>query len=65
LRQPAVKITWTDSSGGARYATYEDPATAAVLEQTSDFPGAGGYGYDLYVSITHTKSVPPDPYARG
>jgi hypothetical protein len=80
--QPAVEISRTDNSGlpggksdGITYATYEDPATSAVLESTvTNPPGSDEVspqdptGKDtvvdttVYVSVTWASTVPGDPY---
>jgi hypothetical protein len=68
LGRPAVEISRFDSVSQTTYATFEDPATTAVLEQTYTNPpdtgdGATGFaGTDLYLSITWTAAVPADPY---
>ena len=64
LGRPAVEISWTDPLGGMTYATYENPTTTSVLEQTYiSPPGSGvGVGVDLYLSVTRTNTIPPDPY---
>lgn len=65
LGRRALEISWTDPLGGMTYATYENPTTTAVLEQTYISPpgsGVGDVGYDLYLSVTRTSTIPPDPY---
>jgi hypothetical protein len=82
LGRPAVEISRTDVSGlpggksdGIAYATYESPATGAVLESTvTNPPGSDvvtpqnphGIGTvvdtTVYLSVTWTSSVPADPY---
>jgi hypothetical protein len=62
--RPAVEISWTDPSYGVTYATYENPTTTAVLEQTyTNPPAMGPGGFDLYLSITRTNTIPPDPFS--
>ncbi|HEY2079040.1 MAG TPA: hypothetical protein VGH53_22130 [Streptosporangiaceae bacterium] len=81
--RPAVEISRVDNSGlpGGKsdritYATYESPATGAVLESTVTYPP--GFEVTLqdphgtrtvtdtivYLSTTWTGTVPADPY-RG
>jgi hypothetical protein len=63
LGRSAVEISWTDPLDGVTYATYENPTTTAVLEQTYTYPPAlGPGGFDLYLSTTRTSTIPPDPY---
>lgn len=78
----AVKISRTDTSGwsnnrsdGITYATYESPATGAVLETTITYPPGSGivapqdpHGTvtdvhaTVYLSITRSDTIPADPY---
>jgi hypothetical protein len=79
----AVEISRTDDSGlphgksdGIAYATYENPATGAVLESTVSYPPGdevtpqdphGTRAYTdtyVYLSIRWESTVPGDPY-RG
>ena len=82
LGRPAVEISRMDRSGlpGGRsdrqvYATYESPATGAVLESTITYPPGsdlvtpqdpGGtrtvIDRTIYLGITWTRSVPASPY---
>ncbi len=84
LGQPAVEISRTDTSGysrnrsdGVTYATYESPATGAVLQTSQTYPpGADmvspldprGTATDVesaaYLSVTRSNTIPSDPY-RG
>ncbi len=66
--RPAVEISRVESKTGVVLATYEDPATVTLLEQTDSYPPSysGGHtsvGRDLYLSITRTSAVPANPYA--
>jgi hypothetical protein len=80
--RPAVEISRTDNSGlpggksdGITYATYESPATGAVLESTVTYPPGFGpvsaqdpqnnhteVDATVYLGITWASSVPADPY---
>jgi hypothetical protein len=66
--RPAVEISWFDRVTSDTLATFEDPATTRMLEQTdTSTPAAvngqtSSTGRDLYLSITRTSSVPPNPY---
>jgi hypothetical protein len=63
LNRPAVEISWIDPLYGTTYATYENPVTTAVLEQTYTYtPAVGPGGFDLYLTVTRTNTIPPDPY---
>jgi hypothetical protein len=68
LGRPAVEISWFDAVTSDTQATFEDPATTRVLEQTDTSTPAGVNGHssytgrDLYLSITRASSVPPNPY---
>jgi hypothetical protein len=78
----AIEISRTDDSGlpsgksdGITYATYESPATGAVLESTvTNPPGSGATSPQdpsgsstivdttEYLSVTWANSIPPNPY---
>ena len=66
--RPAVEISWFDRVTSDTLATFEDPATTRMLEQTDTSTPAAVNGHtsstgrDLYLSITRTSSVPPNPY---
>jgi len=82
IGRPAVELSRTDSSGlpsgksdGQTYATYENPATGAVLESTISYPPGSdivspqnphGTGTvvdtTVYLGIRWTSAVPADPY---
>jgi hypothetical protein len=81
--RPAVELSRTDSSGlpggrsdGITYATYENPATGAVLESTVTYPPGSDIvtpqdphgtatvvDTTVYLSVTWASAVPADPYA--
>jgi len=82
LGRPAVELSRTDNSGlpggrsdGITYATYENPATGAVLESTVTYPPGSGVvtlqdphgtrtvvDTTVYLSVTWASAVPADPY---
>jgi hypothetical protein len=69
LGRPAVEISWFDRVTSVTLATFEAPATTRILEQTdtstpASVNGHSSYtGRDLYLSITRSRRVPPNPYA--
>ncbi len=80
--RPAVEISRVDNSGlpggrsdGVIYATYESPATGAVLESTITYPPGSdivtpqdptGNGTvvdtTVYLSVAWASAIPADPY---
>jgi hypothetical protein len=66
--RPAVEISWFDRVTSVTLATFEDPSTTRMLEQTDTAAPAGVNGHstytgrDLYLSITRASSVPANPY---
>lgn len=80
--QPATEISRVDNSGlpgdrsdGVIYVTYENPATAAVLESTVTYPPGSGIvtphdpagtstvvDRTVYLSVTWANAIPADPY---
>jgi len=68
LGRPAVEISWFDRVTSVTLATFEDPSTTRVLEQTDTSTPASVNGHssstgrDLYLSTTRTRTVPPNPY---
>ena len=82
ISRPAVELSRTDSSGlpggksdGQTYATYENPATGAVLESTVTYPPGSGVvtpqdpsgnaavvNKTVYLPVTWASAVPADPY---
>ena len=84
LGRPAVEISRTDTSGysrnrsdGVTYATYESPATGAVLQTSETYPPGADMvtpldprgtvtdvESDVYLSVTRSNTVPADRY-RG
>lgn len=66
--RPAVEISWFDRVTSDTLATFEDPSTTRMLEQTDTAARAGVNGHstytgrDLYLSITRASSVPANPY---
>jgi RNA polymerase sigma-70 factor (sigma-E family) len=68
LGRPAVEISWFDRVTSVTLATFEDPSTTRMLEQTDTAAPAavnghtGSTGRDLYLSVTRARAVPPNPY---
>ena len=68
LGRPAVEISWFDRVTSVTLATFEDPATTRMLEQTDTATPSNVNGHtsetgrDLYLSITRASRVPADPY---
>jgi len=68
LGRPAVEISWFDRVTSVTLATFEDPSTTRMLEQTDTSTPAAVNGHtssagrDLYLSVTRARAVPPDPY---
>ena len=66
--RPAVEISWFDRVTSVTLATFEDPSTTRMLEQTdtSTPSRVNGHtssaGRDLYLSITRASRVPANPY---
>jgi hypothetical protein len=59
----AIEISRFDSAAGQDFATFEDPATGAVLESVSSGPDPG-VSSAVYQPITSYATLPADPY-RG
>jgi hypothetical protein len=68
LGRPAVEISWFDRVTSVTLATFEDPSTTRMLEQTGTAAPAAVNGHsgstdrDLYLSVTRARAVPPNPY---
>jgi hypothetical protein len=61
--RPAVEISRVDTVGKAKVETFENPKTGATLESAWLEP-SGELLEDLYLSISYTNHIPPNPY-RG
>jgi hypothetical protein len=61
LGRPAVEISRTATSTGIVDQTFENPKNGAVLE-TAFSCQDGTEGFDLYLSVTSSNHVPPNPY---
>jgi hypothetical protein len=59
--RPATEISRRNSAYGDSAETFENPATGATLESAWTNP-SGEFDEDLYLSITYTGAIPPDPY---
>ncbi len=82
IGRPAVEISRADTSGlpggkpdGISYATYESPATGAVLESTVTYPPGSDIvtsqdphgtrtvvDVTVYLTLTWASAIPADPY---
>jgi len=61
LGRSAVEISRTATATGIEDQTFENPKTGAVLE-TAFIQKDGTKGTDLYLSVTSSNRVPPNPY---
>jgi hypothetical protein len=59
--RPAVEISRLDQVAKANVETFENPKTGATLESAWLEP-SGEFLEDLYLSITYTNHIPPNPY---
>jgi hypothetical protein len=59
--RPAVEISRVSTFYGEKVETFENPKTGATLESAWVEPG-GELLEDLYLSISYTNQLPPDPY---
>ena len=59
--RPAVEISRVDQVAKANVETFENPKTGATLESAWIEPD-GELLEDLYLSITYTNHIPPNPY---
>jgi hypothetical protein len=59
--RPAVEISRVDQVAKANVETFENPKTGATLESAWIEP-SGELLEDLYLSITYTNHIPPNPY---
>jgi hypothetical protein len=59
--RPAVEISRVDQVAKAKVETFENPKTGATLESAWVEP-SGKLLEDLYLSITYTNHIPPNPY---
>jgi len=67
LGRPAVKISWFDPANMVTSATFEDPSTTRVLEQTDFSPPRAQRdppppAATCTCPFTRTNSVPANPY---
>jgi hypothetical protein len=61
LGRAAVEISRTATSTGIEDQTFENPRTGAVLETAFGYQD-GTRGTDLYMPVTSSNHVPPNPY---
>jgi hypothetical protein len=62
IGRPAVEISRLDTATGVQDQTFENPATGAVLETAFVYSGSKTEGTDLYLSVTGSSTLPPNPY---
>jgi hypothetical protein len=63
LGRAAVEISRTATSTGIEDQTFENPKTGDVLETIFVYQD-GNTGTDLYMPVTSSNHVPPNPYQR-
>jgi hypothetical protein len=63
LGRAAVEISRTATATGIVDQTFENPKNGAVLETAFSYQD-GTKGFDLYLSVTSSNRVPPNPYRR-
>jgi ABC-type cobalamin/Fe3+-siderophores transport system ATPase subunit len=61
LGRPAVEISRTATATGIEDQTFENPTSGTVLETAFAYQD-GTKGSDLYLSVTSSRTVPPNPY---
>jgi hypothetical protein len=59
--RPAVEVSRVSTFYGEKVETFENPKTGATLESAWIEP-TGELLEDLYLSISYTDHIPPDPY---
>jgi hypothetical protein len=63
LGRAAVEISRTATATGIEDLTFENPKNGGVLETAFVYQD-GTKGFDLYLSVTSSNRVPPNPYQR-
>jgi hypothetical protein len=61
LGRAAVEISRTATATGIEDQTFENPKSGTVLETAFVYQD-GTKGSDLYLSVTSSRTVPPNPY---
>jgi hypothetical protein len=61
LGRAAVEISRTATATGIEDQTFENPKSGTVLETAFGYQD-GTKGSDLYLSVTSSRTVPPNPY---
>jgi hypothetical protein len=56
-----VEISRTATATGIEDQTFENPTSGTVLETAFAYQD-GTKGSDLYLSVTSSRTVPPNPY---
>jgi hypothetical protein len=62
LGRAAVEISRYESAARVDEETFEDPQTGATLETAFVYRADGTEGTDLYLSVSGSSTLPPDPY---
>lgn len=62
LGRAAVEISRYDSAARVDEQTFEDPRDGTVLETAFSYQAEGTEGTDLYLSVTGSNTLPPNPY---
>ena len=57
-----MEISRYESAARVDEETFEDPQTGATLETAFVYQAEGTEGTDLYLSVTGSNTLPPDPY---
>jgi hypothetical protein len=63
LGRAAVEISRTATATGIEDLTFENPKNGGVLETAFGYQD-GTKGFDLYLSVTSSNRLPPNPYQR-
>ena len=62
LGRAAVEISRYDSAARVDEETFENPQTGATLETAFVYRAEGSEGTDVYLSVTGSTTLPPNPY---
>ena len=63
LGRAAVEISRTATATGIEDQTFENPKNGGVLETAFGYQD-GTKGFDLYLSVTSSNRLPPNPYQQ-
>jgi hypothetical protein len=64
MGRPAVEISHYNSWAREYTEVFQDPATGATLESAEVSRSGALEGSDLYLSITRSNTIPPNPYGH-